>query len=64
MKLVTCNGDRLEVRDLGPVLLALRRGPTGIPIKLHGRFILEDAAARDLVRQQLDVGLYEREREP
>jgi len=48
-KLVRSNGRLLEVYELGPLihqLKAVRR-----PIKLNGTFILDDAVARDWVRQ-------------
>jgi hypothetical protein len=48
-KLVKCDGKLLEVRDVGDVICTL--AANGAPIKLHGTVILEDDAARDLVRE-------------
>jgi hypothetical protein len=48
------------VRDAGPPLMTLRRRPGGPPICVHGWFLMEDDAARDLMRQQLQLNLYER----
>jgi hypothetical protein len=49
MKLLHCNGRELEVRDVGPVVFRLTAG--GAPIKLHGWQILDDDAARALLRE-------------
>ena len=57
MKLIHSTGAVLEVRDLGPVVFRLRAGR--VPIKVNGYRVLEDAAARDLLRELLDSGLYE-----
>ena len=54
MKLLTCNGRELEVRDVGPVVYRLLAGD--VPIKLHGRFVLDDDAARDLLRELREAG--------
>jgi hypothetical protein len=44
MKLVHCDGRRLEVRDVGAIVYELQaqRGP----IKLNGSYILDDSEAR------------------
>ncbi len=57
MKLIYSNGALLEVRDLGPVVFRLRAGR--VPLKYNGYRILEDEAARDLLRELLATGLYE-----
>lgn len=54
MKLVTCNGSSLEVRELGPIAYRLTAGEA--PIKLHGRFIFEDEQARQLLRELREAG--------
>lgn len=61
MKLIWCDGKTLEVRDVGPIVYALRAG--AVPIKVNGYEILEDDQARDLLRELLATGLYERVRE-
>jgi hypothetical protein len=48
MKLVISNGKELEVREVGPA--------GAVPIKLHGRFVLEDAEARDLLSELRKAG--------
>lgn len=58
MKLIACDGRRLEVRDVGPVIVELRA--PGVPIKAHGTRVVEDAEARALLRELLATGLYER----
>jgi len=57
MKLVYSNGTILEARDVGPVVFRLRAGP--IPIKVNGYQILEDDAARALLRDLLALGVHE-----
>jgi len=57
MKLLRCDGRQLEVRDVGPPIYRLD-AMTG-PIKLHGTFIVDDAVARDWIRQ-----LTEAQRDP
>ena len=59
MKYLYSNGRTLEVRDIGPVLVSLTAGTTPLPI--HPASIIEDAAARDLVRCLLDTRAYVRE---
>jgi hypothetical protein len=54
MKLIRCNGRELEVRDVGPVVYRL--AASAVPIKLHGWRILEDDAARELLRQVQEAG--------
>ena len=54
VKLLTSNGRELEVRDVGPVVYRLVAGD--VPIKLHGRFVLDDDAARDLLRELREAG--------
>jgi hypothetical protein len=58
MKLLVGTGAELAVYDLGPRLMVLRRRPNGPPI--NGCRLLEDDAAREVVRTQLDLGLYDR----
>lgn len=60
MKLVECNGVELTVRDLGPVIMTLRMRKNGMPIKINGKFAMPDDAARNLIREQLATGLYDR----
>jgi len=64
VKLLTCNGDEFSVRDVGPVLLRLRRAPGGVPIKRYGFEITDDDTARGIVRKLIDTELYLYEREP
>jgi len=45
---------RGEVRDVGPAVYRLLAGD--VPIKLHGRFVLDDDAARDLLRELREAG--------
>ena len=59
MKLIHCNGNELTVRDAGPPILTIKRRAGGPPIKFNGYCLLEDRAARALVREQLNVGLYD-----
>ena len=62
MKLFVGTGKLLEVRDAGPVLIALRASSGGPPIKEHGLRLLEDDAARERVRELLASGMYERDK--
>ena len=57
MKLIHSNGAVLEVRDVSPVIFRLRAGR--VPIKVNGYRIVEDGAARELLRELLATGLYE-----
>lgn len=59
MKLVKCNGKLLEVRDCGPIIFRLAALPGGPPIKVNGYHIMEEDAARDLLRDLLSLGEYE-----
>lgn len=59
MKLVRGNGKEVTVRDIGPVLMTIRSRSGGPPIKHNKWQILEDDAARDLVRELLQTGLYD-----
>lgn len=56
-KLIYCNGSVLEVRDVGPVIFRLTAGV--VPIKRHGYEIMEDAAARDVLKDLLALDLYD-----
>lgn len=56
MKLLTCNGCVLEIRDAGPVIFRLTAG--AVPLKAHGVRLLEDDAARAELRALLETGLY------
>lgn len=58
MKLLYCDGSVLEVRDVGPVVFRLRAGRA--PIKRHGYEILEDEAARAVVRELLTLDVHEK----
>ncbi len=57
MRLISSNGRTLEVREVGPVIYRLHAGT--VPIKLHGKFVMDDDAARELLRGLLELGLYE-----
>lgn len=57
MKLIWCDGRTLEVRDVSDVIFRLRA--VTLPIKVNGYRIMEDGAARDLLRELLATGLYE-----
>jgi hypothetical protein len=54
MKLLRCNGRELEVRDVGPVVCRLAAGAA--PIKLHGWHLLDNDAARALLRDLVEAG--------
>ena len=57
-KLVTCNGKRLEVRDVGPVIFELTA--RDVPIKTdRPMMILNDVDARAMLRKLIDTGLYD-----
>ncbi len=60
MKLITCNGLEMTVRDAGPVLMRFVRRPGGPPLKHNGSRVVEDDAARDITREVLALGWYER----
>lgn len=59
MKLLTGNGKLLEVRDVGPVIFRLvaRRG--GAPIKFNDSRVIDDGAAREILRELVDTGAYD-----
>jgi hypothetical protein len=61
MKLLIGNGSMLEVRDVGPVRMRLSRRPGGPPIKFHGRELMEEDTARELLRGILATGEYDNE---
>lgn len=61
MKLAYGNGKVFEVRDVGPVLYRLKTKPNGPPIKFNGYQIVDDDAARDLLRDLIATRLYERD---
>lgn len=48
MKLIRSDGKELTGWDIGPPIYRLTA--SGVPIKLHGHFLLEDEAARALLR--------------
>jgi hypothetical protein len=56
VKLIHSTGALLEVRDVGPVIFRLAAGR--VPIKRNGWAILEDDAARVVLRELLATGLY------
>jgi len=57
MKLIRSTGAVLEVRDVGPVIFRLRAGTA--PIKRNGWSIVEDDAAREILRELLALGIYD-----
>jgi hypothetical protein len=60
VKLIWCDGRRLEVRDVGPVIFAMREG--GLPLKPAGGFrLMRDEDARALLRDLLSLGIHTRE---
>jgi hypothetical protein len=60
VKYVWCDGRRLEVREVGPVIFALSAGT--VPIKpAGGGRVVADEVARDLVRELLASRLYRKE---
>lgn len=59
MKLIISDGDELTVRDVGPVLVRVRR--IEVPIKLNAAKIVDDDAARTVIRSLIDTGLYDHE---
>lgn len=60
MKLIRCDGRELTVRDAGPILMVVRAA--AMPLKHNGWRLMEDDAARDLLRELLASGLYEHQR--
>ena len=54
MKLFRCNGQVLEVRDVGPVIYRVTSAE--IPIMPHGWWIEEDTAARDRLLELKSLG--------
>lgn len=62
MKLLVGDGRTLVVYDLGPIVMRVTTRPGGPPIKLNGRFVLDDDAARATIRAILSVGAYDNER--
>lgn len=61
MKVLTCDGRTLEVRDAGPV--RFRMMAREAPIKAHGCRVVEDVEARALVRKLIDSGLHDIDKE-
>lgn len=57
MKLVFCDGRRLEVRDVSDPLIIIEADE--VPLKCFNR-IMSDDAARAAVRMFLNTGLYRR----
>lgn len=57
MKLVRSNGRELSVRDAGPVIFRLRARAAPLPL-VDG--VLSDPEAKDLLRDLLASGLYEK----
>ncbi len=57
MKLIHSTGRELTVRDVGPVIFRLTAG--AVPIKHNGFHVVEDDAARKMMRALLDTGLYQ-----
>lgn len=58
MKLLFCDGETLEVRDVGHVIFRLKK--RGVPLKPAGGYqILEDGEARAKLRELIDSELYE-----
>ncbi len=57
MKLIHSTGAVLEVRDVGPVIFRLRAGAA--PIKRNGWEIVDNDAAREILRELLALGIYE-----
>lgn len=64
MKLLRSDGAEMIVRDVGPVLMTVRRRSGGPPIKLNGTFVLEDAAARETLKEIMVTGWYDWEKTP
>ena len=61
MKLLYGNGNVLEARDVGPVLVRFRARAGGPPIKFNGWALMEDNAARAKLEEVRDIGLYDRD---
>lgn len=53
---IKCDGKVLECREVGPVIFRLKAN--SIPIKLTTRLV-DDVEARRILRELLDLGLYE-----
>jgi hypothetical protein len=62
MKLVTSNGKLLEVRDAGAVVYRVRQRDGGPPIKVNGKFLMDDDAARGVLRELLETRMYDGEK--
>jgi len=60
MKLLISNGAVLTVYNLEAPLMQFTRRADGPPIKVNGTQILEDAAAKDIIRTILASDLYDR----
>lgn len=60
-KLLRCDGNLLEVFDLGPVVYRVSRRTGGVPIKQHGWRVLDDEAARAVLVELRSTGLYDAE---
>jgi len=60
MKLLRCDGRFLEVYDVAaPALMRLVAGPA--PIKAHGWRLLEDDAAREVIKRVMREGALKEE---
>lgn len=57
MKLLSCDGKLLEVRDAGPIIFRLTA--RDVPIKPAGWRLMEDGEARALLRRLIDSEMYD-----
>jgi hypothetical protein len=62
MKLVVSNGRVLEVRDAGAVVYRVRQRAGGPPIKVNGKFLMDDEEARGVLRELLEAKCYDTEK--
>lgn len=62
MKLLVGNGQILEARDVGQVLVRFRARADGPPIKFNGFEVMTDEAARARLEEVRDSGFYERDK--
>ena len=58
MKLIWCNGKRMEIRDVGPILVEFYM--INVPLKDNGYQLIDDETARQKICRIIDSNLYKR----